>query len=98
MTNIMLTNNRKWLWLLLGFWLIVLQSVTLTHAVEHNLKHDHSHCIQCRIDNTSSAGPSTFNIGLLQAPQSEAINTTEYLQPSLPWFSQVNARAPPLNP
>ncbi|AEG12711.1 hypothetical protein Sbal175_3478 [Shewanella baltica BA175] len=96
MTHSSSPTHRKWLWLLLGVWLIVIQSVALSHSAEHSLEHEHAHCFLCDFGHEQNAGPSSVLMPPMGLQQAESIPQKPYQQPSLPWVRHFNVRAPPL--
>ncbi|AQS36145.1 hypothetical protein Sps_00956 [Shewanella psychrophila] len=95
MTNRMSLTLKNSLWLVFGLWLIVLQSITLAHSVEHALEHDSTHCVYSNIYHDHSAGPTTLIMPAMCQQHAEIIASEQYLQPSLPWLRSLNVRAPP---
>ncbi|WP_435807292.1 hypothetical protein [Shewanella psychromarinicola] len=95
MTHSMFQTHKKWLWLLLGVWLIVIQSFALLHSAEHGLEHQHTHCIVCDFGDNLNAGPSSLRMPPMGLQQPEYIAHTPYQQPSLSVLRHFNVRAPP---
>ncbi|MDF0533881.1 hypothetical protein KDN34_12680 [Shewanella yunxiaonensis] len=95
MLHRLIPHNKKWLWLLLGVWLTVLQSVAVVHSAQHGLVHEHAHCLLCNFGNHPTTGPMA--ILPIAATQSLVTNVSEqpYTQPALPWLRTLSARAPP---
>ncbi|MCL1073756.1 hypothetical protein [Shewanella dokdonensis] len=90
-----LPQNKKWLWLLLGVWLTVLQSVAVVHSAEHGLVHEHSHCLLCNFSNHPSSGPTAvLPVAAIQALVIKVAGPL-YIQPALPWLRTLSTRAPP---
>ncbi|BAJ02179.1 hypothetical protein [Shewanella violacea] len=95
MTNRISQPLKNSLWLVFGLWLIVLQFITLSHAAEHALEHNDSHCIYSNVYHEHNAGPTTVIMPPICQQQAESIAPPVYLQPSLPWLRNLNVRAPP---
>lgn len=95
MTNRIPLTLKNSLWLVFGLWLIVLQSITLAHSIEHALEHDNSHCLYSNIYHHHHAGPSTVIMPELCPQQSESIAPPLYQQPALFWLGNLSVRAPP---
>ncbi|MBR9727811.1 hypothetical protein ACFOD0_02305 [Shewanella intestini] len=82
--------------MLFGLWLIVLQSITLSHAAEHALEADHSHCLYSNVYHVQSAGSISNAAPITQFLLTEVTPPKQiYLQPLLIWQRNLQVRAPP---
>lgn len=95
MTISMFKMKKKWLWLLLSVWLLVLQSVALSHSAAHALEEQHSHCLLCNFDDNPSAGPTTVRQLPALLQRAEYIAFPLVQAPALAWLRKLNVRAPP---
>jgi len=87
--------QKKWLWLLLGVWLLVLQSMALSHAAVHAQEQDHAQCLQCTVDDNPAAGPAAVLMPPTLLQRAEYIAFPLFSAPALAWLSKLNVRAPP---
>ncbi|MCL1127477.1 hypothetical protein [Shewanella surugensis] len=95
MTHRIPLTLKNSLWLVFGLWLIVLQSITLAHGIEHALEHDNTHCLYSNIYHHHHAGPTTVIMPAMCQQQAGSIAPPLYQQPSLLWLRNLNVRAPP---
>ncbi|WP_299002865.1 hypothetical protein [uncultured Shewanella sp.] len=94
MTNSPLTL-KSGLWLIFAFWLIVLQSITMAHSMEHALEHDNTHCLYSNIYHHHNAGPTKVIMPEMCQQQADKIPPPLYQQPVLFWLETLSVRAPP---
>lgn len=95
MNDIPLKKAKGYLLLLFGFWLIALQSITLSHAAEHALEADHSYCQYSNFYHDECAGPTSSHVPVVCLQQVESTTQPLYFQPAVAWLSNQRVRAPP---
>ncbi len=87
--------NKEWLWLFLGLWLTVFQSVATVHAVKHALSDTEHQCELCHHANHNAASPTAIPtlFGITIREQRQIVADTR--PPKAITLTSWQARAPP---